>query len=208
MQVLDSTALHHATIFHEPFPVMIVPHLVRPEALGGIREDFPSVSQPGLFPLSELSFGWNFARLVDDLLDPEIEATLSRELDVDLSGRARLLTVRGQCRARDGRIHTDSEDKLVTALLYLNDEWEAEGGRLRFLRDGHNLEDVVAEVPPVAGTFVAFRRGENSWHGHKSYEGPRRAVMISWMKQPAAARREALRHRVSARAKALAGWLH
>ena len=36
--------------------------------------------------------------------------------------------IRGRCARRDGRIHTDSATKFVTALFYFNDPWEATGG--------------------------------------------------------------------------------
>ena len=40
---------------------------------------------------------------------------------------------------------------------------------------------MIAEVPPLAGTLLAFRRSENSWHGHKPFDGLRRAIMLNWM---------------------------
>jgi hypothetical protein len=65
---------------------------------------------------------------------------------------------------------------------------------------------VVAEVPPEAGTLVAFRRCDNSWHGHKPYAGERRYIMVNWMVRPQAAARELARHRLTARTKSLASW--
>ncbi len=204
---LDIGALAHATVFAEPFHFMIADRLLRPERLAAVCADFPDINQPGVFPLSTLSYGPSFAALVDELLAPALAGAVGAALGLDLSHRARMLTVRGRCRPTDGDIHTDSTDKLVSALLYLNDDgWPDEGGRLRFLRGPHDIDDVIAEVTPGAGTFVAFRRSDKSWHGHKSYAGRRRAVMLNWMTDPAAARREAFRHCVSARAKALAGW--
>ena len=62
-----------------------------------------------------------------------------------------MYTVRGFVRSRDGEIHTDSKTKLITVLLYMNEGWESDGGRLRILRSGTDLEDSVAEVPPYGG---------------------------------------------------------
>ena len=118
-----------------------------------------------------------------------------------------MVTVRGRCAARDGRIHTDSKTKLITVLLYFNDPWEARGGRLRLLRSPTDLNDMIGEVPPEAGTMIAFRRSDRSYHGHEPYEGVRRYVMINWMTSDFAARRELLRHRLSARVKQAASWL-
>jgi SM-20-related protein len=106
------------------------------------------------------------------------------------------------CHARpypvDGRIHTGSQTKLVTALIYLNTGWAAPGGRLRLLRGPDDINDMIAEVPPHAGTLPAFRRAANSWHGHMPYEGVRRAIMLNWMVDAATARRELRRHALSA----------
>jgi hypothetical protein len=112
-----------------------------------------------------------------------------------------MITVRGRCAAKDGRIHTDTPTKLITVLIYFNDQWEASGGRLRLLRSPTDLDDVIGEVPPDLGTMIAFRRSDKSFHGHEPYEGVRRYVMINWMTNDFAAKRELLRHRVSARAK-------
>lgn len=204
--ILDFGALARASVFDEPFHFLIAEHLVRPEVLDAVCAEFPKIDHPGLFPLSALSYGPHFADLIDEMLGQRFAEAIGAALGVSLAGRPSMVLVRSQCRETDGTIHTDSRDKLVSALLYLNREWTGVGGRLRFLRDGYDLGAVVAEVAPSAGTFVAFRRSDNSWHGHKPYVGRRCAIMLNWMADEAAARREILRHRVSARAKTLAGW--
>ena len=103
------------------------------------------------------------------------------KFDIDLEGRPVMITVRGHTRAKDGRIHTDSKSKLLTALIYFNDDWNAEGGRLRLLRSSSDLEDYAAEVPPDKGTLLAFRCTENAWHGHKPFVGQRRAIQLNWV---------------------------
>jgi hypothetical protein len=83
-----------------------------------------------------------------------------------------MITVRGRCHRRDGKIHTDSKDKIVTGLLNLNNpDWAPASGRLRLLRSGTDLEDMLVEVPPTGGTMAVFKRSSNSWHGHHPYEG-------------------------------------
>jgi SM-20-related protein len=114
-----------------------------------------------------------------------------------------MVTVRGAARAADGRIHTDTSTKLITVLIYMNETWEAEGGRLRLLRSPDNLDDVVAEVPPAAGTLLAFRVTPNSWHGHAPVTGPRRVVQLNWVTSDAVVRRERLRHGIATRVKRL-----
>lgn len=101
------------------------------------------------------------------------------------------------CRARDGQIHTDSRSKIITVLIYLNRKWESEGGCLRLLRSP-SMEDCIAEVSPAAGTLIAFLNTENAWHGHPSYEGPRRVIQLNWVTDSGVVKREQNRHRFSA----------
>src|SRR5436190_302090 len=76
---------------------------------------------------------------------------------------------------RHGTVHTDSLSKVVTALLYFNERWDAgSAGALRFLARKDDLDALlVPELPPVYGNLAAFRRSDNSWHGHLPYEGER-----------------------------------
>jgi hypothetical protein len=69
------------------------------------------------------------------------------------------------------------------------------------LKNGNDLESYVAEVPPTNGTLLMFRRSDNSWHGHKPYEGPRRAIQFNWVTSEEVARKEQARHRLSTRVK-------
>jgi hypothetical protein len=85
----------------------------------------------------------------------------------------------------------------VTALIYLNDGWLDEGGRLRLLNGPDDIDDMIAEIPPLAGTLLAFRRSDNSWHGHKPFAGVRRAIMLNWMTNASAARRESARRPIA-----------
>ena len=114
-----------------------------------------------------------------------------------------MVTVRGRSDGKDGRIHTDSATKIITLLLYLNPGWERPDGRLRLLRGADDLDDYAPEVAPLAGTMVAFRRSDRSFHGHRPHVGERRMLQLNWVTEPAVVRRELSRHRWSARLKAL-----
>lgn len=114
-----------------------------------------------------------------------------------------MITLRGQSDGKDGRIHTDSASKLITLLLYMNPTWDEAAGRLRLLRRGDNLDDYAAEVVPLAGMMVAFRRSDASFHGHYPHQGLRRSVQLNWVRDEAVVRRELGRHGWSARLKAL-----
>jgi hypothetical protein len=203
MALLDLPAFAATPLQREPYDHLIVPGFIRTEALASINADFPRIDQPGSFPTSEIDYGARFAALIGELEAPAFRDAMAAKFALDLAGRPTLITVRGRTRATDGKIHTDTASKLITVLLYMNPAWEAPGGRLRVLRGPEDLNDCAAEVPPVAGTLLAFRRSEKSWHGHEPYEGERRTIQLNWVTDQATVDRELRRHRLSAQAKRL-----
>ena len=195
---LDVEALERANVQSQPFPYLIVPGFVRASALPAIGRDFPVIEHHGSFPLLSLSYGPAFRAFCDDLESPEITAIVAGKLGMDLSSSPTMVTVRGQSRAADGKIHTDSRTKLVTALIYMNDAWESPKGRLRLVRSEHDLNDVIAEVPPEQGTLLLFKNETNAWHGFEPFSGPRRVIQLNWVTSASVVRREQFRHRISA----------
>jgi hypothetical protein len=203
LAVLDLDRLHSAPLEREPFDFVVVEDFVRPNALAAIVADFPRVRGSGSYPIETLEYGAAFDGLVAALTGPELGCAIGGKFGVDLDGRPTMLTVRGRGDGRDGRIHTDSATKIVTLLLYMNPVWQPAEGRLRLLRGPAELDDFVREIVPLAGTMVAFRRSERSFHGHRPHLGPRRALQLNWVRDEAVVRRELGRHRWSARLKAL-----
>jgi Rps23 Pro-64 3,4-dihydroxylase Tpa1-like proline 4-hydroxylase len=149
-----------------------------------------------------------FAAMVKELTGDAFRQTIEKKFAIDLSKAAVMYTVRGFVAAHDGDIHTDSKTKIITVLLYLNDDsWAADGGRLRILRSGTDLEDYVAEVPPNGGTLLVFRRCDHSWHGHHRHAGPRRTLQLNWVTGEDVVAREQARHRLSTRFKKILTFL-
>jgi hypothetical protein len=200
MALINLEAFRAAPLATEPFQYSLCPDFLNPDEAQAIRRDFPEIAHAGLYPVEATSPGPKFQELIRELTSPRVTAAFSEKFGVDLTNRPTMVTLRGRCQEKDGRIHTDSEAKLITALLYFNDGWEAEGGRLRLLRSD-NLNDIIAEVPPNLGTLVAFKRSDKSFHGHEPYIGVRRYVMINWMTSGLAAQRELMRHKLSAQTK-------
>jgi SM-20-related protein len=198
LSFLNIGAFVDAPLSTEPFCYVIVPEFVRREALRTINGDYPDISMPGSFPLGQLTCGPAFCEFISELESTEFREAFEEKFKIDLAGRPTTVTARGRCAVKDGRIHTDSSNKLITVLIYMNSSWEAPGGRLRLLRSGKDLDDVAAEVPPIAGTMLAFRRAENSWHGHKPFVGPRRVVQFNWVSSEKDQRIVMLRHIASA----------
>lgn len=200
--LLNLEAFRVTPLIRDPFDFLIVPGFVKREAEQSLSRDFPRISQPGSFPTSELEFGSAFESLLKELRGPEFEAAVSGKFKVNLSTRPTMVTVRGRCRKKDGQIHTDTASKIITILIYMNESWEGDGGRLRLLRS-QDLEDMVAEVLPEWGMLVAFRRSDNSFHGHKPFEGERRVIQLNWCTDQEVVDHELARHRRSARLKRL-----
>ena len=205
MTYLDLAALDGARLQRDPFDFVIVENFILPSQFPQVSADFPKTPGAGSHPPSELDIRGHFAGLMDELSGAGFRAAIETKFDLDLANRPTMYTVRGHVRRKDGSIHTDTKTKIITVLLYMNEGWESDGGRLRILRAATNLDDYVAEVPPNGGTLLAFRRSENSWHGHKPHEGPRRAVQLNWVTSQDIVDRELGRHRFSTRMKKLSG---
>jgi SM-20-related protein len=203
MSFLDLEKFKATPLSRDPFDFIIVPGFLREEKREALNVDFPDISKPGSYPVSEVQYGANFQALLDEIQGPEFTAMVGEKFGIDLSGRPTMVTVRGRCQSKDGRIHTDTESKIITLLIYMNQEWENQGGRLRLLRTVDDLDDMVAEVPPEWGTMLAFRRSENSFHGHKPFVGQRRSIQLNWVTEDSVVEHELSRHRMSARLKQL-----
>jgi hypothetical protein len=196
--MLDFGRMDAATAVHSPFDHVVVTDLLNDADTRRLVSEFPAIPVSGLLPADTLRLSPSLCELADDLRGARMALCLSRMFDVDIVGLPTMLSVRCRCAAKDGRIHTDSESKIVTLLFYLNPGWTPTAGRLRLLRSATDLGDFVAEVPPEAGTLVAFRRAANSWHGHARFEGVRRYLMVNWMRGAGIARLETARHRLAA----------
>src|SRR5258708_38267946 len=176
---------------------------MRVEKVGSVVEEYVVGRGPGWHPPAELDIHGKFEELVAELLGPEFRSVIERKFNIDLTGMPTMYTVRGFVREKDGSIHTDSTTKIITVLLYMNERWQEDAGRLRLLRGPDNLDDYVAEVPPYGGTLLVFRRADNSWHGHKPISGPRRAIQLNWVQNQEVVDGEQRRHQFSTRVKKL-----
>lgn len=196
--LIDIRRLREAPLHHDPFDHIAVPGFIRADALEALHKDYPDVGKPGSFPVSSVACGPLFEQVLQEIRSPEMTAAIEEKFGIDLAGRPTMVTVRDRCRERDGQIHIDSRGKLITVLIYMNPPWEENGGRLRLLRGPDDIEDYAAEVPPNEGTLLAFRCTPDAWHGHKPFEGRRRAIQLNWVVDNSYLKREQRRHRLSA----------
>jgi SM-20-related protein len=202
--MLKLSKLADAQLQRQPFEYLVVDDFLEQDCQRAVVDDFPHISRSGSFPLFALKYGPAFGRLVSELFGKDFEKAVGEKFSMDLSQYPTMLTVRGRCESSDGKIHTDSKDKVITVLLYLNHEWDSMGGRLRLLRS-KDMEDCAVEVPPTIGSLIVFKRCDHSWHGHKPFEGRRMSLQMCWIKSTGYMHRERLRHGVSSLVKQVLG---
>ncbi len=193
-QMIDVQKVRDAQLHTSPYQYMLATDFIKPDAKKRLIEGYPQIEQAGSFPLPTIQYGADFKQLIDELNSDEFRQAVEEKFKVDLAGKPTMFTVRGKCRAKDGKIHTDSESKIITVLLYMNPEWENDGGRLRILNNGTDLNGSVAEVPPMIGSLLLFKRSNNSWHGHLPFEGTRRVIQMNWVTEQKYVDREQKRH--------------
>ena len=181
--LIDLDAIKSAEVHRSPYTYIVLSNFLRADAIDDLRRDFPNIQKPGFLTLQDIDMRGAFKTLIEELESDEMAMALSAKLGIDLVPHPRLTTVRRLSQAKDGRIHTDSQSKLATFLVYMNDNWQDDGaGRLRVLRGPDDFDDMAAEISPTMGSAFGFKRADNSWHGHKPFAGERRVVQITWLK--------------------------
>lgn len=203
MPHLNLDKLRSAKVERAPFEYTIVPGFIGPETVRRVNATFPSISSGGSFPVESLETGMAIKDVIDELDSIDFETVIEDLFNVDLTGRPKMYSLRGYTRAKDGQIHTDSKDKIITVLLYLNESWTQPGGRLRLLNNGRDVDNYVTEVPPDNGTLLVFKRSDTSWHGHHPFEGPRRSLQMNWMTSEGSKGWHRVRHSITAAIKKL-----
>jgi hypothetical protein len=180
--ILDFDALRRAHVRREPYDMFLASRVVTEADAAAVRADYPAIRTPGYHPLSKLESRGAFARLIADLQSAELARTLTDLLGLDLTDKPRMITVRKISQASDGTIHTDSESKIMTMLVYLNETWDGSGaGCIRALNGPGDFEDYALEAPPLAGSAFGFLRSDRSWHGHLPFTGERYVVQTTFL---------------------------
>lgn len=174
--------LASAPVQNEPYPHLMINNFLPGQVSPLLQQHYPNIKQSGFFALDTLQIDPVFQQFLDELAGDCLSAIIGQKLGLQLTDKPVLITIRKWSAAKDGRIHNDSESKIATALLYLNPVWAANGaGCLRVLNSQDNFNDMHMEIPPLFSNFFAFRRTDNSWHGHMPFVGERRVIQITWL---------------------------
>jgi SM-20-related protein len=181
--MINFEALQEAKVQTSPYSYLLATGVLGKEQAGQIRQDYPGeIKKPGFLPLSKLEPKGAFKALIDDLQSAELAKLLSEKFDVDLTDKPYMITVRRLSQKSDGGIHRDSLSKILTLLVYLNDDWDDDGaGSLRVLNGPDDFDDYKTEVLPLTGHVFAFLRSDDSWHGFLPFTGERYVVQMAFL---------------------------
>ena len=202
MQLLDKNQLNLAKVDNNFFPYFhVVNALSNFLDSSDLVKDFPDIDSGGSFPSDNLKEG-DIKKLVEELEGDEFKAILENKLGVNLKDAEVITTLRGFSRFKDGKIHTDSQSKIVTVLLYLNKNWDNEIGNLRLLKKNNDLDNYIQEISSEYGNLVAFKVTDNCWHGFMPFEGKRLSIQLNYI-YPKSLNMHKIRHKLSASFKKL-----
>ncbi|HET6632841.1 MAG TPA: 2OG-Fe(II) oxygenase [Rhodanobacteraceae bacterium] len=211
--LLDPARLDRADteLRHEPFAFLVAREQLPAAASASLNADFPAYASAGFFPWDPDDCGPSVNALVEELTGPAFADAVGERLGITALGRyPTLVTLCRSLNRRHGTIHTDSKSKVATALVYLNSDWpqDEHGGCLRFLARIDSIDAMVApELKPLYGNIAAFRRADNSFHGHLPFEGERRVIQVAWLTSEEEKLRKTRRGRFSRAFKKLFGSL-
>ena len=205
LTLIDLDAIRTAETQHEPYDYFTSGGFLKADAIGQLRAEFPDIRKTGYFPAADTELTPTFRKLIDELESPELTEALSARFGTDLSPFPRLTTIRKLSARHEGAIHCDSKSKVMTMLVYMNDDWGSADGRLRVLYDEHDMDRYKLEVNPQMGNVFAFMRADHSWHGHTPFAGERRVVQIAWIRDQAELDRKMKRSRFTSLFKVITG---
>jgi SM-20-related protein len=198
LTLLEPQSISGANLSREPYDYFLGSDFLKADAIEDLKRDFPSIGKPGYLTVDEVDLKGRFKTLIEELESEELTEELSKKFGKDLHPFPRLTTIMKRSQTKYGAIHTDGPSKVMTMLLYMNDDWsQDDGGRLRVLYDEEHFEPYAVEVPPTMGTVFGFLRSDKSWHGHRPFTGERKVVQIAWVRDEAELARKKKRNSVA-----------
>ena len=198
LSLVNVEAVRNAPRSQEPYDYFLGSGILKDEAIPELKRDFPQIDKPGYLTVNEVQLKGTFKTLIDELESPEFTEEISKKWGQDMHPYPRLTTIMKRSQPKYGAIHTDGASKVMTMLVYMNDDWGTDdGGRLRVLYDGEHFEPYAVEVPPVMGTVFGFLRSDKSWHGHRPFSGERKVVQIAWVRNAEELERKKSRNKVA-----------
>jgi SM-20-related protein len=195
--LLNLELLQATPIVEQPFPYLTLSNFINTSYLSELVDSFPAINHRGSFPAQSVQCQPLFKRLIQQLEGEPLREMIAEKFKINLSQKPTMLTLRGQVTERDGHIHTDSKDKLITLLLYMNLDWDSDTGKLRLLNSHDSLDNYVEEISPHAGSCLIFKVTDNCWHGHKIFTGKRLSLQLNYLNGKAALTKHLNHHKLT-----------
>jgi SM-20-related protein len=197
MSFINLSAIQNQALNQQPFPYIYLPNFLNETQLKPLVDSFPSIKNRGSIPLHAVHMDDLFSEFITELKGPELRNLIADKFQMDLTNKPTMITLRGHTTTRDGHIHVDSKDKLVTVLLYFNLDWHQSTGHLRLLNNKNDLDNYAMEIPAIAGHCVIFKVTPNGWHGHYPFTGKRLSLQLNYMASDLAVAKHLNQHRFS-----------
>ena len=195
--MLNFNLIKEAEINSEFYPFFTIQDVfLNKEDHQKIATDFPNIDKGGSFPSDSVSYGESIQSLIDCLEGDKMRSILESKFQVDLTDKPVVSTFRGYSRIKEAKIHSDSKTKVITVLLYLNENWDESNGLLRMLKEKNNIDNYITEIPASMGSMVAFKVTNNCWHGFIPYEGKRCSIQLNYLYKGALSQHK-IRHKLS-----------
>ena len=112
--------------------------------------------------LGHLSNVWQ--QLIEGLWTDSYRKALAEMSELELKDCAMGIGFRRYNMGHSHRPHTDEPNKILTHLLFFNQQWSVDwGGCLRILKDSQP-ESAFQDILPISDSSVVIARSDNSWH--------------------------------------------
>ena len=191
--------LINAKVSSKPFKHVYVKGFISKECLRKVNRDFPeslkristygggNIDEGALRKRNEI--GGHFEAFLDAMASATLREAFERVFRTDLSNTFIRSTIRGVATKEDGRIHADDASKVVTALVYLNEEWPhepecGECGKLQLLARRDLRSNSTPANDAYGGNLLAFLNpaafGKNGgFHGFTKFSSTRKGGCLS-----------------------------
>lgn len=178
--VFNFTELGGLKLHDHPFRYVVHgPTILDPKILESLCENFPVTSKVGHNEVTDVTLGKKWKTFIEEIHSAAYREAIEKVTGSSLSSYRVGIGLRHLSKLSHGSPHADVPRKKVTHLIYFNNEWPHETGRLRLLRS-KNLNDVHDIITPLKGNGLIFVVSKNSFHGFEPFEGVRNAIQINF----------------------------
>ena len=190
------------TKFNSPYNWVNITDLFTPEDGKLLAEDYPTDNYRTITANSNRQYNYDVRALVsfkgkvenspniwnrlgEYLVSQEYKNFILQSTDIDVAGLPVEANIYKYAKNCFMDAHTDLDTKVLTHVIYFNNQWdENNGGCLNILKS-KDIKDVTNKITPVIGNAVILIRSNNSWHSveQTTCDKSRRSVTVTFYKK-------------------------